>query len=98
MKGACQGDKFMPSGIYRHKPLSEKHKDMSCPFQQGWRECAEAKKKERKMLEQIIHLAKKLITLGKADKEKVKEIFGPLIVFLILLYSLTGIAAMFYNK
>ncbi len=74
---------------------------MPCPYQLGWKECQLAKKKERKMLEQIIHLAKRLITVGKADKEKIKDIFGPMvysIAFFILIYSLTGIASMFYEK
>jgi len=74
---------------------------MICPYHKGWQECQAAKKKERKILEQIIHLAKGLITTNKADSEKIKNIFGPMvfsIMFITILYSLTGIASVFYEK
>ena len=68
-----------------------------CPYSLGWKECAEAKKKERKMLEQIIHLAKRMITSRKKEIEEAKKIFGPIafcFAAYIMLYSLCGFAAM----
>ena len=86
MKGVYPGDKFMP-----------------CPYKyyRGWKDCQKDKKSMRKMLEQIIHLAKGIITMNKETEEKIKKIFGPTvfsIAIFILLYSLTGVASMFYEK
>ena len=74
---------------------------MKCLMQKGWKECRIARKLEIKAWQKIANFVKNTITeLLKKYKDD-ENIFGPLIygiAFISLLYSLTGIASMFYNK
>ena len=86
MKGAFPADNLMKQ---------------SC--QLGWKECQASKKRTRKLLEQIIHIAKGLITKMKEEEKDGEKFFGPkglifCFTFFSLFYSLTALAAMFYEK
>lgn len=78
---------------------------MRCPYQQGWKQCRSARGLEIKAWQQVANLVKKMIThlLKKYKEDDDNNFLSPqnlisCIAFFTLIYSLTGIASMFYAK
>jgi hypothetical protein len=78
---------------------------MICPYQQGWKQCRVARKLEIKAWQAVAHFVKDTITklLKKYKDDEMDKFFGPKgLIFcftaITIIYSLTGIAGVLYNK